>query len=185
MDDMFRATKLVYEREVAIAQALINAGISFALSGSNATYLWIASVEEAATRNFRNVEFIIERIDVERVIDVLAGLNLTAALKIEHVLFRHDETHRDRWADQAIIADSLVGSNAIRAPRLNSICYIREMPVLSLPVLVAFQISRWQVDDQVDLRDLIDVGLHDAKWLERLRPEMVGRLEELLNSPDG
>jgi hypothetical protein len=39
--------------------------------------------------------------------------------------------------------------------------------------------------DRVLLRDLIDMGLVDADWLPRLPPELAGRLQELLDDPDG
>jgi hypothetical protein len=39
--------------------------------------------------------------------------------------------------------------------------------------------------DRVHLRDLVDVGLVDATWLERLPADLASRLREILESPEG
>ncbi len=39
--------------------------------------------------------------------------------------------------------------------------------------------------DRVHLRDLIEVGLVDEGWLDRLPPLLRNRLEELLANPKG
>lgn len=39
--------------------------------------------------------------------------------------------------------------------------------------------------DRVHLRDLLDVGLVDASWLERMPPTLRARLQELLDNPEG
>ena len=41
------------------------------------------------------------------------------------------------------------------------------------------------VKDRTHLRDLIDVGLLDDTWCERLPPELSDRLRRLLEDPDG
>jgi hypothetical protein len=35
------------------------------------------------------------------------------------------------------------------------------------------------------LRDLLEVGLMDATWLERLPPELAARLQTLIDTPEG
>ena len=37
----------------------------------------------------------------------------------------------------------------------------------------------------VRLHDLLDVGLIDASWLGGLAPELAGRLQEILDNPEG
>jgi hypothetical protein len=38
--------------------------------------------------------------------------------------------------------------------------------------------------DQVHLLDLIDVGLIDEGWFDRLPPELSARLKELIDNPE-
>jgi hypothetical protein len=39
--------------------------------------------------------------------------------------------------------------------------------------------------DRVHIRDLLDVGLIDATWLDRFPPELQIRLQQLIETPDG
>ncbi len=47
------------------------------------------------------------------------------------------------------------------------------------------KLTSFRDKDRVHLRDLIDVGLVDQSWCERLPPHLAARLKELLNHPDG
>ncbi|HEU5118263.1 MAG TPA: hypothetical protein VFT74_16715, partial [Isosphaeraceae bacterium] len=57
--------------------------------------------------------------------------------------------------------------------------------VLTLDALVRMSLTRFRRTDRVDLRDLIDVGLIDATWLDRLPTPLDDRLRELLADPEG
>ncbi len=39
--------------------------------------------------------------------------------------------------------------------------------------------------DRVHLRDLLEVGLVDASWQDRVPAELRGHLQELLDNPEG
>jgi hypothetical protein len=39
--------------------------------------------------------------------------------------------------------------------------------------------------DRTHLRDLIEIGLIDATWPQRLAPELAARLQQLLDTPEG
>jgi hypothetical protein len=69
-------------------------------------------------------------------------------------------------------------------PQLTTTDVINSFQVLPLPVLAEFQLGRWRLDDQVDLRDMIDVGLLDATWVNRFPMELTARLQHLLDTPD-
>jgi hypothetical protein len=58
-------------------------------------------------------------------------------------------------------------------------------PVLKLEALVRLQLGRFRLDDAIDIRDMIDVGLIDATWTSKFEPELAVRLQELLNDPEG
>lgn len=60
-----------------------------------------------------------------------------------------------------------------------------EFKVLTLPALVRMKLTSNRRKDQVHILDLIDVGLVDESWLEQLPRELIPRLRELLDSPDG
>ncbi len=58
-------------------------------------------------------------------------------------------------------------------------------PLLSLEALVRMKLASFHDKDRVHLRDLMDVGLVDAIWLERLPATLKSRLQELLDNPEG
>jgi hypothetical protein len=182
---IFRANEIVRERQATIVQALNDAGVPFALSGSNATFVWIATVDESATRQYRNVEFIIRRNDVENLVSAMNALGLTAEPNPHHILVRSMSNQRERWADRALVAGNPYGNAGGIVPSLTSAVVTRNLPALTLAALVDFQLCRWLRDDRVDLRDMIDVGLLDHAWPGHLRPELAPRLQELLDNPDG
>lgn len=57
--------------------------------------------------------------------------------------------------------------------------------VLSLEALVRIKLTAFHRKDQVHIQDMIDVGLIDAGWVDRLPPVLVERLQQLLDDPNG
>jgi len=57
--------------------------------------------------------------------------------------------------------------------------------VVDLEALVRMKLTSYRDKDRMHLRDLIGVGLIDASWLERLPETLRGRLQRLLDDPDG
>jgi hypothetical protein len=47
------------------------------------------------------------------------------------------------------------------------------------------KLTSYRDKDRVHIRDMISIGLIDESWLDRLSPVLRGRLDELLNDPDG
>jgi hypothetical protein len=57
--------------------------------------------------------------------------------------------------------------------------------VLNLDALVRMKLTSFRDKDRTHLRDLIDVGLVDASWCNRLPAELAERLGQLLANPEG
>lgn len=176
---------MVQKRQSTIVASLLKQNIAFALSGSNATYLWIENTDSSAVRLFRNIEFIINREDIEAVILALAAVELKADQRGDCVVFRSPTTKRERTSDRSYLSGELVENSDVRIPELKTIAFLRGVPVIELETLVQFQLRRHKLDDRVDVRDLIDVGLVDQTWTSKLPPELAPRLQELLDTPDG
>ena len=47
------------------------------------------------------------------------------------------------------------------------------------------KLTSFRDKDRVHIRDLVDVGLVDESWLERLPEALRSRLQELLDNPEG
>lgn len=57
--------------------------------------------------------------------------------------------------------------------------------LVSLEALVRIKLSSFRDKDRVHLRDLIDVGLVDESWLQKVPSPLRSRLKELLDNPEG
>lgn len=56
--------------------------------------------------------------------------------------------------------------------------------VLNLEALVASELSNNDVVSRMHVRDLIDVGVVDSEWVERMEAGLASRLQHLLDTPD-
>ncbi len=57
--------------------------------------------------------------------------------------------------------------------------------LISLDALVRMKLTAFRDKDRTHLRDLIELGLIDAAWLERLPLELRSRLKDLIEHPEG
>jgi hypothetical protein len=55
---------------------------------------------------------------------------------------------------------------------------------ISLNALVRMKLTSHRLKDQVHIQDMIDVGLIDDAWPQRLPPELAERLRQLLANPE-
>lgn len=60
-----------------------------------------------------------------------------------------------------------------------------EFRYLTLDALVGMKLTSYRCKDQVHILDMIDVGLIDDAWCDRLPSELAVRLRELLDNPEG
>src|SRR5438034_4235437 len=64
LDRMERAVAKVRERLLRATAALNAAGIPYAVVGGNAVASWVATVDEGAVRNTRDVDLLVRRADL-------------------------------------------------------------------------------------------------------------------------
>jgi hypothetical protein len=57
--------------------------------------------------------------------------------------------------------------------------------VLDLQSLVRIKLTAWRNKDRIHLRDVIEVGLIDSTWPARFPGELGGRLQSILDMPNG
>lgn len=187
LDRMERAVEKVRERLGRVCTALENAGVPFAIIGGHAVAAWVATVDEAAVRNTRDVDLLIERSDFGHAKQVLesvgfihrhaAGVDMfldgpsASAREAVHVIFGGEKVHPD-YAESAprAIDSQLLGEN---------------LRVLSLNALVRMKLTSFRRKDQMHLLDLIEIGLVGKKDATALPPPLAHRLQELLDNPEG
>src|SRR6266581_4847946 len=67
LDRMERAVAKVRERLLRATSALNQAGIAYAVVGGNAVASWVATVDEGAVRNTRDIDLLVNRSDLSAV----------------------------------------------------------------------------------------------------------------------
>ena len=180
------AVEKVKDRLRRSAAALEQAGIAYAVVGGNAVAEWVGRVEEAAVRNTRDVDILIRRADLEAatlaleaagfVYRNLSGLDLFLdgttgrPLDAVHIVFAGEKVRPDHVLPSPDVVDSVPAA---------------QFQVVTLDPLVKMKLNSYRDKDRTHLRDMISVGLIDQSWISRLPEELAGRLQTVLDTPDG
>lgn len=183
---MVRAVEHVRRRLLKACAALEGAGVPFAVGGGHAVAAWVASVDEAATRTTREVDVMVRRPDLARVREALEGAGFTyrQVAGIDLFLERPDGSARDA-VHLVFEGETVRPGEPVSNPSMELSSLPAVFPVLDLTPLVAIKLTAYRDKDRVHVRDLIDVGLVDATWRDRLPPVLWQRLEALLLDPLG
>src|SRR5438477_1860548 len=88
LDRMEQAVAKVRERLLRATAALNQAGIPFAVCGGNAVASWVATVDEGAVRNTRNVDLLVSRSELPSITTSLAQAGFVPGTVLDVVLFR-------------------------------------------------------------------------------------------------
>jgi hypothetical protein len=173
-----RAVEQVRARLRRTADALERAGVPYAVVGGNAVAEWVGRADQAAVRNTQDVDILIRRGDLEA-----AKAAMTAA---GFDMFLDGPGAKARDAVHVVFAGEKVRQEyTIPAPDVTDSEPAAAFRVLTLDALVRMKLTSFRRKDQVHLLDLIGVGLIDSSWLARLPSELAGRLQQLLDNPDG
>lgn len=183
---MSNAIEKVRQRLLRAARALQQAGVSYAVAGGNAVAAWVSRVDEAAVRNTQDVDILMRRKDLPAARAALeqAGFVYRHAASIDMFLDGPEAKARDA-VHIVFAAEKVRPDYAIAAPDVSESEETEAFRLLTLQGLVAMKLTSFRDKDRVHLRDLIEVGLLDASWLQRLPPALRSRLQELLDHPEG
>ncbi|HZZ72685.1 MAG TPA: nucleotidyltransferase family protein [Pirellulales bacterium] len=186
LDRMFGAMEKVRERLLRATAALETANIPYAVVGGHAVAAWVSKVDEAAVRSTPDVDILIRREDLPRVKAALAEVGFIHAQILEIDAFLDGPTGRARDAVHILFADERVKPHDLaRTPDVQQSQRDDFFQVVVLEGLVTMKLTSFRDKDRTHLRDLLELGLIDASWLERLPAELAERLQRLLDDPTG
>ncbi len=188
LDRMVLAVERVRDRLLRAAAALESAGVPYAVAGGNAVAAWVATIDAAAVRTTQDVDILLRRADL----DAASGaLGATGFLR-RHIagidMFLDGPTATARDAVHVVFAGEKVRPDYLApAPDVNEAQSLGEAPirVIALEALVRMKLTSFRRKDQVHLVDMLEVGLIDSSWTSRFAPELGGRLQELIDTPEG
>jgi hypothetical protein len=183
---MVRAVEKVRERLLRATDALDAAGVPYAVAGGNAVAAWVSRVDETAVRNTRDVDIILRRDNLAAATTALeqAGFVPRHSAGLEMFLDGPQASARD--ALHVIFAGEKVRSgHLLAAPDVDESEPADRFRIVTLEALVRMKLTAFRDKDRTHLRDLIDVGLVDESWRDRLPADLSSRLQSILETPDG
>lgn len=188
---MIRAVEKVRERLLRAARALEAAGIPYAIAGGNAVAAHVSRVDEAAVRTTRDVVILLRRSDLAAARRVLeeagfvyrhaTGLGLPAGL--EAFLDGPGASVRDALhivpAGEKVRPENLFASPDVTESEAGD-----QFRLVTLAALVRMKLVSFRDKDRTHLRDLLELGLLDASWSQRLPEPLAARLRQLIENPE-
>lgn len=183
---MIAAVEDVRERARRATTALKNAGIAHVVVGGNAVAAWVARVEKEAVRNTKDVDLLIRREDLANATQALEAVGFVhqyvngidlfldgpegSVRSAIHVVFANEKVRADDPGSNPDVTESEAGP---------------EFPVPTLNALVRKKLTSFRLKDKVHLQDLLEVGLVDESWCEKLPIDLGRRLKEVIESLSG
>jgi hypothetical protein len=186
LDRMVNAVEKVRQRLLRAASALETAKVPYAVAGGNAVALWVSRVDEAAVRNTQDVDILIRRSDLESATRAMEAAGFQHRHSGGMDIFLDGPNAKARDAVHLIFANEKVRAHeSLANPDVTDSEKADRFRVISLEALVRIKLTAFRDKDRVHLRDLIDVGLVDSGWIQRLPADLGARLQTLLDTPQG
>jgi hypothetical protein len=182
---MNSSVEKVQQRLERTVKILTDANIPYAVIGGNAVRAWVAQADESAVRNTRDVDIILNREDRDRAIEVMgqAGFIFRVVKGIPMFLDGPDAKARD--AVHLLYSNvRLRPSDIVETPSVSDYQYFGDTRVITLNSLLVMKLNANRDKDRMHVRDLIDVGLIDKSWIDKLPTELGTRLQEIIDTPE-
>ena len=185
---MIRAVEAVRERLLRATAVLEQAKVPYAVIGGNAVAAWVSRVDEAAVRNTRDIDILLQRQDL----DAAKAALESAGFVYRHVksidMFLDGKAAKARDAVHIVFAGEKVrAEDAVPAPDIaeSEMSTSATFRVLKLDALVRMKLTAFRDKDRTHIRDMLEVELIDASWVRKLPAELGARLQSILDTPEG
>jgi hypothetical protein len=185
LDRMVLAVERVRDRLKRASAALEAAGIPYAVAGGNAVAAWVATIDASAVRNTQDVDIILRRADLGAATKALqaAGFIHRHVAGIDVFLDGPDAKARD--AVHVVFAGEKVRPEyEAPVPDVSESERPSSFRIVSLEALVRMKLTSFRDKDRTHLRDMLAIGLIDAKWANRFPPTLGARLQHLIDTPE-
>src|SRR5216684_3951098 len=185
LDRMERAVAKVRERLLRATAALNQIGVPYAVVGGNAVASWVATVDEGAIRNTRDIDLLVRRSDLPAITAALEQVGFVGDELLEVVMFRDGAEGKPSEAVHLLFSgEKTRPDHLLPAPEIQTVEDPANFRVIALESLVLMKLMSNRRKDQVHVQDMIGVGLIDPSWLTKLPPELAVRLKHIMDTPD-
>jgi hypothetical protein len=181
-----RAVLKVRERLLRATGALNRAGIPYAVVGGHAVASWVATVDEGAVRNTRDVDLLVRREDLPAITTALEGVGFIRGEVMDVTMFLDGPNAKPSESIHLLFSGEKVKVEyPYPNPPLKTVDDPGEYKVLELEELLLMKLLSNRDKDRTHIRDLIALGMIDRTWLDRVPAELVERLRAILDTPEG
>jgi hypothetical protein len=186
LKESFRAVELVKQRLDRSCSDLHNAGIPYAVIGGNVVAAWVATIDDGAVRNTRDMDILLREEDLDKATTALAGAGIVRDSVPGVTVFLDGPLGKPSQGIHILLAGRKVRADyASPAPGVERASTIDGKLVVELQALVEMKLNSLRDKDRTHLRDMMQIGLIDASWPSRFPQELGYRLQELLDDPEG
>jgi hypothetical protein len=166
--------------------ALNDLGIPYAVVGGNAVASWVATIDDGAVRNTKDVDILVRRTDLDAITTALEKAGFVRDELMDIIMFRDGPEGKPNQAVHLLFSgEKSRPEHLLPAPEIQTVEDPANFRVMLLESLVNMMLVSNRTEDRMHVRDLVDVGLIDESWLPRLPLQMAERLQNLLDTPDG
>lgn len=185
-DRMFAAVEKVRERLDRSCRALEEAGILYAVIGGNAVAAWVATKDDGAVRNTRDVDILLREEDLDRATEALEAAGFRRDQVRDVTVFLDGPDGKPSQGIHILRAGHKVQHDYVDpAPTPDQALTIEGKRIVELVELVRMKLNSFRTKDRMHLLDMIGVGLIGGDWPSRFESPLDERLQMLLDDPDG
>ena len=183
---MFAAVEKVRERLERSCAALKRANVRYAIVGGHAVAAWVATVDDGAVRNTRDVDLLLAEEDLDRATIALESAGFVREETMNVTVFLDGNDGKPSQGIHVLLAETKVKPSYCTAtPSVERVEMIDDKQVIVLTELVQMKLNSYRDKDKTHLRDMIGVGLVNESRPEKFPSELGQRLQKLLDDPDG
>ena len=183
---MFRAVELVKQRLDRTCIALRNSGVPYAVIGGNAVAAWVATIDDGAVRNTRDVDILLREQDLDLATIALESAGFVRDSVMNVIVFLDGPNGKPSQGIHVLLAERKVRDEYSTAtPSIDQAVDIEGRSIVALTALVEMKLNSFRDKDRTHLRDMIQIGLIDSSWPDRFAKSLGDRLQELLDDPEG
>jgi len=183
---MERAVEKVNERLRKTVAIVEQAKVPYAIVGGHAVRAWVAQVDEGAVRTTRDVDVLVRPADLPAMIEAMthAGFYYRQTASVD--MFTETPDGSAREAIHVVLAGEMIrGDDFDPNPDIEPNTRANSFITVPFETLVRMKLNSFRRKDQVHIGDMIEVGLIDESWLEKLPSHFQERLKSILNDPHG
>lgn len=180
---MINAVEAVDRRQAHCVEMFQSAKIDYAIIGGRAAMAWVDSVDCGASRTTPNVDFLVERADLNRIIEAVCHDGWIHRVANSWHTFAESSTVSFHSSVRLVFANQLVRSmDLLPTPSVSESHWLNGIRIVDLEALIRMKLTAFRTIDRVHLDDLLSVHLFDPSWTNRFPLEFASRLAQVFDA---